>query len=138
MALTQNITVARRGPQRGIAFGYPVAPGEVIYTGGLFGVNSSGQAVRIQTAGIVAFVGLATVGVSNIGSSSASADFAVGAFDDFALTVPSATFANINAPVYATDDGTLTLTAPTTGFTGKVGYLAGIENGQTYVRIQGS
>lgn len=137
MALTQNITVSRRGPVRSDAFGYPVAPGEVIYTGGLFGVNASGQAVRIQTAGIVAFAGIALNGVNNVSSSSASGTQAVGSTDTFALNVPGATPANINAKVYATDDGTLTLTAPTSGFEGMVGFLVGIDNGQTYVKVQG-
>jgi hypothetical protein len=136
MALTGNITVARRGPARGNAFGYPVAPGETIYAGGLVGVNSSGQAVRIQTSGIVAFVGLAMNGVNNVGNASAGATVTA-ANDTFALTVPSATDANVNAKVYATDDGTLTLTQPGSGFTGIIGYLVGIDNGQTYVEVKG-
>jgi hypothetical protein len=136
-ALTQNITVARRGAARAESFGYPVAPGEKIFSGGLFGVNSSGQAVRIQTSGMAAFVGMALNGYDNSASSSASTVLVVGSNDVHPLTVPSATAANINAPVYATNDGTLTLTQPGSGFEGIVGYLVGIENGQTYVKVQG-
>jgi hypothetical protein len=136
MALTGNITVRRRGPARGAAFGYPVAPGEKIYAGGLVCVNSSGQMVRPQTSGAVAFVGLAQAGYDNSASASAGPTI-VAANDEYALTVPSATPSNINAKVYATDDGTLTLTAPGSGFAGVVGYLIGIDNGQTYVEVKG-
>lgn len=134
MALTGNIAPRRRGYARGDAFGYPVAPNEVVYTGGLTCVNASGQAQRVQSAGSVAFIGIATTGQNNTGSAVAG-DNVVAAFDTYALTVPGATPTNIGEPVYASDDNTLTLTAPTTGFTGKVGYLAGIDNGQTYVRV---
>jgi hypothetical protein len=136
MALVQNITLARRGPPRGSAFGYPVAPGEKIYTGGVCCINSSGQLVRPQTAGAVTCVGIAQSGYDNTASASPG-PVIVTAFDTFALTVPSATPSNINAKVYATDDGTLTLTLPGSGFTGMVGYLAGIDNAQTYVDVKG-
>lgn len=134
MALSSNSMPRKRGIPRGDAFGYPIAPGEVVYTGGLTCVNSSGQAQRVQTSGSVAFVGIATNNISNVGQSAAGANI-VAAFDTFALTVPGATAANINAPVYATDDNTLTLTAPGSGFTAVIGYLVGIDNGQTYVKI---
>lgn len=134
MALTGNIAPARRGFSRGAAFGYPIAPGEVIYTGGLTGINASGQAQRLQTSGTVAFIGLAERGHSNVGSS-AVGDNVVGQMDCFKLAVPSATPANIGAPVYATDDNTLTLTKPSSGFEGVIGYLAGIEAGATWVTL---
>jgi hypothetical protein len=136
MALTGNIAPARRGYARGDAFGYPIAPGETVYTGGLTGINVAGQAQRIQTAGTVAFIGIATNGVNNSGSAGAGGNI-VAASDTFALPVEGATVSNINAPVYATDDNTLTLVQPTTGFTGRIGYLAGIDNGRTYVKIEG-
>ncbi len=136
MALTSSTNPRRRGYAVGDTFGYPVAPSEVVYTGGLTGINAAGQAQRIQTAGTVAFIGIATKGVNNT-TVAAPGDNVIATFDTYALTVPSATPANINAPVYASDDNTLTLTLPTTGFTGKVGYLAGIEGGQTYVKLEG-
>jgi hypothetical protein len=134
MALTGNIAPRRRGYARGDAFGYPAAPNEVVYVGGLTCINAAGQSQRVQTAGSVAFIGLATTGVNNSGKASAG-DNVVASFDTYALTVTGATPSNIGEPVYATDDNTLTLAAPATGFTGKVGYLAGIDNGQTYVRL---
>jgi hypothetical protein len=136
VALNSNIAPARRGPARGDAFGYPIAPGEKIFTGGLTCLNSSGQAVRPQTSGAAVFAGLASNGYDNSAASVAGPNIVAGA-GTYALTVPGATAANINAAVYATDDNTLTLTAPTSGFEGKVGYLAGIDNGQTYVALSG-
>jgi hypothetical protein len=136
MALTQNIAVSRRGPARGDAFGYPIAPGETIYTGGITCVNAAGQAVRPPTSGAVAFAGIATNGWNN-SASSAAGPVIVAAGGTWALNVPGATVSNLWAKVYATDDGTLTLTAPTSGFEGAIGYLAGIDNGQTYVALTG-
>ncbi len=134
MALSGNYSPARRGFSTGRRFGYPIAPGEVIYTGGLTGVNASGQSQRIQTAGTVAFVGIAEAGSNNAASAAAGSTI-VGQLDCYRLPVPGATPANIGAPVYATDDNTLTLTKPTSGFEGVVGYLAGIENGATWVEL---
>ena len=84
----------------------------------------------------MAFIGIALNGVNNVGNAAPGYNVTA-AYDDFALTVPAATVANINAPVYATDDNTLTLAKPGSGFQGIVGYLAGIDNGQTYVQLQG-
>jgi hypothetical protein len=137
MALTAPAKIDRRGNARGQSFVYPVAPGETIYTGSLCCVNAAGQLVRLQTAGGVAFVGMAMSGYSNVGNAAAGPGIAC-SNDEMALTVPAATFANINAPVYATDDATLSLAAPGSGFAGKVGVLIGIDNGQTYVKVQGN
>ena len=138
MALTKNVAYQRRGPARGDNFGYYVAPGEVIYAGSLFGVNAAGYAVRIQTAGIVQFVGMALNGVDNSAGSTPSAVAVVASQDTWALTIAAGgTPSNINAKVYATDDNTLTLAQPGAGFTGVVGYFQGIDNGQTYVKVQG-
>lgn len=132
MAATQNTSPPRRGNSRGPAFGYPIAPGETIYAGGLICVNAAGQAQRLQTAGSVAFVGIAQSGYNNSASANPGPNV-VGAFDEFQYVVPGATPSNISAPVYATDDNTLTLAAPTTGFEKIVGYLIGIDSGKTYV-----
>ena len=136
MALTQGITPARRGapPNSGIFGGY-VAPGETIWRGGILCWNASGQLQRLQTAGSVSFAGLASRDYNNFGSATASPVPVEALKGTFALTVPTATPANINANVYATDDATLTLTASTNML---VGTLAGIENGQTYVKLLGT
>ena len=143
MALTAGINLYRRGAANGRAdFGYPVAPGEQIWRGGIVCVNSSGQLQRLQTSGSVALAGIAqqdyapnsTVGAGQAGS-------VVTAMKGcWALTVPSATYSNIGAPVYATDDNTCQLTAPTSGFEQAIGTLAGIDQatGQTYVLMAGS
>ena len=136
MALLQNTSPSRRGNSRGPAFGYPIAPGETIYSGGMICVNAAGQAQRLQTAGSLAFIGIAQHGYNN-SASAAVGPTVVGAMDEYMFPVPAATTANINAPLYATDDNTLTLVKPTTGFEGVVGYLIGIDNGNTYVGFSG-
>jgi hypothetical protein len=136
MALSAGVALARRGPpNQGTEFGYPVAPGEQIWRGGVVGVNASGQLQRIQTSGTVAGFGVASKDYSNVGNASASTVSVVAMKGCWALTVPSATTANIGAAVYASDDNTLTLTA---GSLHQVGILAGIEGGQTYVQMIGS
>jgi len=137
MALTANAKPDRRGPARGASFGYPVAPGEVVYIGSLCCVNAAGQLQRLQTAGGVAFVGVATSYYNNVGNAAAGTVNVVCANDEFAMAVPGAVMASINAPVYATDDNTLQLAVPGSGFVGKVGNIIGIENGVTYVKVQG-
>lgn len=138
MALTAGLNATRRGQRFGRAdFGYPVAPGEKVFRGGIACVNSSGQMVRPQTAGAVAFVGLTTATVDNSGGTTAGPTV-VAERACYQLNVPSATVSDLNKAVYATDDGTLTLTAPTTGFTGQIGTLVGIENSQTWVLLEGA
>ena len=97
MALSGPISPARRGYSRGNQFGAPIAPSEVVYTGGLTGLNASGQAQRIQTAGTVAFLGLAERGINN-SATAAAGDTIVGQLDCYKLAVPGATAANIGAP----------------------------------------
>jgi hypothetical protein len=136
MALTADVLYNRRGQPGRNEFGYPLAPGEIVYRGSLVAVNASGQLQRIQTSGSVAFVGMADRQLSNVGNASALSTPPVTALKGtWGIAVPSATAANINATVYATDDNTLTLTA---GSNLAVGSLVGIENGLTYVQFTGS
>ena len=137
MPLTGGIAPARRGAQPTAGnFAYPVAPGEQIWRGGMLALNAAGQLQRIQTAGSVVFAGMASNDYNNTASSAPSPVAAVEALRGiYALVVPAATVSNINEPVYATDDATLTLVASTNL---QVGTLAGIENGATYVKLLGS
>lgn len=135
MALSADALYAWRGREGHNQFGYPVAPGETIYLGSLVCINAAGQVVRVQTSGGVAFGGVSDRNLNNTGNAAATTSNVVARTGTFALTVPGATFANIGANVYATDDSTLTLTAPSSGFTQAVGMLVGIENGQTWVEM---
>lgn len=138
MALTSDAKPQRRGQRFGRSdFGYPVAPGEKIFRGGIVCLNASGELVRPQTTGAVVFAGMATATYDNSASASAGPTI-VAERGSFALTVGSATVSNLNAPVYATDDNTFTLTAPTSGFTAEIGTLIGIENGQTWLLLEGA
>ncbi len=149
MALSAPIILARRGARSGRTdFGYPVAPGVTVYGGAVVGLNAAGQLQPIQTAagtvaGIattacVAFAGIAVDTYPNVGVATPSPQPLVAARECYMMNVPGAVFSNIGQPVYAVDDGTLTLTQPTTGFTGAIGILAGIENGNTFVLITGA
>jgi hypothetical protein len=135
MALTADANCSRRGQPGRNEFGYPVAAGEKVFRNSIVAVNAAGDIVRVQTAGAAQIVGLADHFLDNSGSASVSTSQVVGLKGTFALTVPSATAANINATVYASDDSTLTLTA---GTLLAAGTLVGIENGQTYVQMIGS
>lgn len=138
MALSAGFNLSRRGARAGRSdFGYPAAPGVTIWRGGIMGLNAAGQLQPIQTAATVSFAGVAERDYNNAGNASAGPTV-VASRESYALTVPGATYANIGAPVYATDDATLTLTVPTSGFEGAIGTLVGIEGGQTYVLMAGA
>lgn len=100
-------------------------------------VNAAGQMVRPQTAGAVAFVEIAQSSLSNVGNAAASTQYVEAWCDEYYFPVPAATPANINAPVYATDDNTLTLAAPGSGFEARVGSLIGFDNGNAIVDFRG-
>lgn len=139
MALTSNITVSRRGPRRGCAFAYGIMANEIIYTGSLLLVNAAGNVGRIQTIGAAGkFVGIANGGFNNIGGVAGAANITASQ-DEIMVSIPAATTANINQAVYATDDGTYTLTLPGSGFVGIVGYLIGIDqqSGLACVQLSG-
>jgi hypothetical protein len=134
-ALTSDITRRRRGPPRGGEYGYPVAPGEQVFRNSLVGINAAGQMQRIQTAGTVAVLGLAAAAYNNTTSAAASPVLVEALRGIWQLTVPAATPANINAPVYVTDDNTVTLT--NSGGLLVAGALDGFDAGLTYVRLTG-
>ncbi|MBW6402039.1 hypothetical protein KPL78_29605 [Roseomonas sp. HJA6] len=127
-----NLTANRNLPERlGNRFGYPVAAGARIFRGALMALTAAGLVVRPGDAGAAVVVGLSPTEADN-------RDGADGAIvlepkhGTFPMTVPGAVHTNIGDPVYCTDDNTLTLTASTNL---KVGKLAGIEAGQTFVEV---
>jgi hypothetical protein len=138
MALSSGTLITRRGAPRGNDYGYPAAPGVKIWRGGHLGLNAAGQVQPIQTAGSVSYAGIADRDYDN-SASSVAGDNVIALRGCYKLVVPSAVFASINEPVYAVDDGTLTLTqngsAP---YLLQAGVLNGIDNGATFVLIQGS
>ncbi len=133
MSLSTGITIARRGPPRNGEFGYPVAPGEKVFSGGAVGLNAAGQMVRPQTSGCVVLIGIADRTLDNSASAVASDERVVAMRGTFALAVTGGTASKITAAVYASDDNTFTVT--NSGSLLAVGTLAGIEGSQTYVQI---
>ena len=138
-ALTADIIPLRRGaePTRN-TFGYPIAPGEKVFRGSIVGINAAGQIQRAQTAGTVILLGLSNLNYDNTGSA-VPGPIIVPMKGTWGLVVPAATPSNIQQAVYATDDATCTL-ASTTGSLANLalGTLAGLDNGLTFVSIQGS
>lgn len=127
-----NLTADRNLQERlSRRFGYKVKAGVRIYRDAILAVTAAGLLVKPGDAGAVAVVGLAPTAGDN--TNGADGDIVLEPRRGiFPLTVPTATHAHIKAPVYCTDDNTLTLTASTNL---AVGTLVGIENGQTWVEV---
>jgi hypothetical protein len=118
MALTQGVRINRLGPPAHGSFGYQVAPGEQVWRGSIVALNTAGYLQRVQTAGSVVVVGLCSQDYNNTASAAASADYVQVERGWWAIPVAGARAANINQPVYATDDATVTLTPPIAGVAG--------------------
>ncbi len=114
MALTQGTKIYRLGPPAQGSFGYQVAPGEQVWRGSIVALNGNGQIQRVQTAGSLVVVGLCSQDYNNTGSAAASPDYVQVERGWWNIAV-TAKPANVNAPVYATDDATVTLTPPIAG-----------------------
>jgi hypothetical protein len=112
MALTQFNPIQRRGPLGPGAFGYQVAPGEQIWGGGMVALNASGYLQRVQTAGSVVAVGIAQRDYNNTANAAASSDYVVVDKGFWVVPITGAAVASIDGNVYATDDGTFTMSGP--------------------------
>jgi hypothetical protein len=137
MALSADAKYMRNGPAAPRnEFGYPPSAGAVIYRNALLAVTAAGTLQPIQTAGSVAFAGIADQ-ASNTPGQPVVVTFLTAQKGTWGIPVPGATMANLNAAVYATDDNTLTLAA---GSNLLVGHLAGIDmvTGLTFVELLGS
>jgi hypothetical protein len=137
-ALTKGLNLTRRGPGLGFDFGGPVAPAVKIWRGAHLAWNAANQLQPVQTAGSVSYAGLSDRDYDN-SASSTPGDNVVALRGCYALVVPGYTPADNDLPVYAVDDGTLTLTqnggAP---FLLQAGTVAGIDNGVTFVLVKGA
>jgi hypothetical protein len=85
-----------------------------VYRGSALAINSSNQCQRVQTAGSLAFIGLAERAYDNTASAAAGPPIEC-MKGTFALTVSGASAANLHQNVYATDDGTYSLSNAETG-----------------------
>jgi hypothetical protein len=139
MALTADANYPFRGPEPSRnQFGYAPSASAVIYRGALLAMTAAGTLQPIQMSGGVVFAGLADR-ASNTPQQPVVVAFVVGRKGTIGIAVPTVTQANIgtylNAPVYATDDGTVTLTQASNL---QIGTLIGMDNGLTYINILGS
>lgn len=132
MSLTADANYSRRGIPGKNEFSYPLAGNETVYRGSLVCITSGGLLQRLQTSGSVSFVGMADRALVNPTSASLLEPPVVALKGTWALPVTGASASNVGAPVYASDDNTLTMTA---GTLMEVGILVGIENSQPYVEL---
>lgn len=97
---------------------YPVEASEHIFKNGFVALSASGHAQAL-TAGDV-FLGIAYEEADN--SAGADGDKKVRVYQqgDFEHTLASVARTDISAAVYATDDGTLTLTSTDNSYVGRV------------------
>lgn len=107
MPATHDLYIPYRAP--GSGFGYPVKAGMTIYGRALVGLTAAGLAVPVGHADCVAFAGIAVARVDN--SSGVDGAQTAEVQRDVRGFTFAATPADLNKPVYATDDATLTLTA---------------------------
>jgi hypothetical protein len=121
----------RSGP----TFGYQVPAGIHVYAGQLLMLTAASLVQPLGVAGGVAFAGIASSELNNVGVTTTSTGY-VECKRDIVIqaVVPGAVPANVGAPVYATDDITYTLSS-NSGANVQVGILAGFEGGNTWVRI---
>lgn len=112
MALTQGTKIWRLGPPANGAFGYQVAAGEQVWRGSIVALNAAGTLQRVQTAGSIVVVGLCAEDYDNTANAAPSPDYVPVERGWWNLAPNGAKAANINQPVYATDDATVTLTPP--------------------------
>ncbi len=123
---------SKRPERLSYCYGYPVSAGTRLYKKALVAILAGGFAVPAGTAGAVSVVGVAENAVDNReGIDGDQRVRAVKSTFPFAFDV-APTFADIDKPVYAVDDDTVSLDG-----TGKLkcGVLDGIEDGQFFVRI---
>ncbi len=115
----------------GTRFGYPVKAGVRFFGRALVALTATGLAVPAGTAGAVAIVGIAELHVDN--RDGADGDQLVSAMRDTRGFEFEATPADIGKAIYAIDDATISL--DDTGGKLKVGTIAGLGDGRTWVSV---
>jgi hypothetical protein len=96
---------------------YAVEAAKKIYRGGFLGFSADGHAqplIAIDNK----FAGIAYEEVDNLAGADAAKKVRAYTMGDFQHALAGATKANIRAAVYATDDGTLTLTSTSNTYVG--------------------
>ncbi len=92
-------------------------PGETNYKGSLVSVDASGYAAPLAAG--ETFVGIAFEGCDNSAGSDGDKSVRVYTLGDFEHALSGATVTDIGAPVFASGDDTLTLTAAGNSFVGR-------------------
>lgn len=114
----------------GNSFGYPVKAGIRLFGRALIALTSAGFAVPVGHAEAVAFAGIANEGVDNRDGTDGASHVTV--YRDVRGFIFEATASDLNKPVYAKDDETLTLT-PDNAM--RIGVIVGIGDGRVWVDL---
>lgn len=109
MAATYDRSLQLRGGSDRASYGYRPAQGVRIFRNAIVAVTANLEAVPAGHADAVAVVGVAEGGMDNR-TGEANDRFVYVRRGVFRLDMETATAANINAPVFASDDDTLLLT----------------------------
>lgn len=128
MVATRDLDIPFIG---GTRFGYPVKAGVRLFGRALVALTAAKFAVPAGTAGAVAIVGIAELHTDN--RDGADGDMLVTALRDVRGFEFEATPADIGKAVYAVDDATISL--DNTGGKLKVGIIAGLGDGRTWVSV---
>jgi len=127
MAASRDLTIVQRLP--GTRFGYKVKGGLRIWGRTLVALDAQGLAVPVGSSGAVQFAGLAESGIDN--RDGADGAQTVSLVRDVRGFNFAATPADLNKPVYASDDETLTMSS--TGL--RIGVIVGLDAGLTWVDL---
>lgn len=125
----KDLNVPQRVP--GDCFGYPVAANTRIFGRALVALTAAGLAVPVGATDGIAFAGIAKESIDNLAGGDGEKTVTV--LRDVRGFVFDATASDLNKPVYATDDETLTLTAG--GNAMRVGVIVGIGDGRVWVNL---
>ena len=96
----------------------PIASGEIIYQGAAIGGNSSGYAKSLGEGDL--FLGFAEDHIDNSLGSDGEKNIRVRKSGAILLEIAGITLADINKPVYATDDDTFTLSSANAVYIGQI------------------
>lgn len=101
----------------------PLLGGEVIYQGAAIGCNASGYAKSLEDGD--SFAGFAEDHVDNSAGTDGAKNIRVRKKGSISLEIAGVTLADINKPVYATNDNTFTLSSTDAVLIGKTSRIEG-------------
>ena len=121
----------------GVENALPVQASSTIYAGSALSIDTGGEVGPLAT-GEVGFVGFAINKVDNSSGSAGDVNARVLTSGEVELTITGLDDNNdINDPVYASDDGTFTLTASGSTVIGRVSQIVSLSDNKARVKFSG-